>query len=180
MHIFVPVFRHKCCLLSLLCEPVDLVSAKKLTEEELNALIAHAHRRIEQLQRQLAEQMAMETQRLEKALTQQQSEDEQLATQKVASEVERLKEEFLVEKEKWVRRQSIGLYSCVQTCLPLRFCHNFYRKKLKLRELRPKNYITWKKIEKTPQSFICYHFGQNRHGNWPQISVGKKKVHPKK
>ena len=53
-----------------------LFKAKKLTEEELNALIAHAHRRVEQLQRQLAEQMAMETQRLEKALLQQKSEDE--------------------------------------------------------------------------------------------------------
>ena len=35
---------------------------KKLTEDELNSLIAHAHRRIEQLQKQLAEQIAMEQQ----------------------------------------------------------------------------------------------------------------------
>jgi coenzyme F420-reducing hydrogenase delta subunit len=33
---------------------------KKLTEDELNSLIAHAHRRIEQLQKQLAEQIALE------------------------------------------------------------------------------------------------------------------------
>lgn len=75
--------------------------AKKLTEEELNALIAHAHRRIEQLQRQLAEQMAMEALRVEKALKQQQLEDAKLALQQVGAEGERLKEEFLVEKEKW-------------------------------------------------------------------------------
>lgn len=80
-----------------------MFKARKLTEEELNALIAHAHRRIEQLQRQLAEQMAMEAQRLEKSLLQQQSEDEQLAMQKVAAEAERLREEFLIEKERWVR-----------------------------------------------------------------------------
>lgn len=35
---------------------------KKLSEDELNSLIAHAHRRIEQLQKQLAEQIAMEQQ----------------------------------------------------------------------------------------------------------------------
>ena len=82
-----------------------LFKAKKLTEEELNALIAHAHRRVEQLQRQLAEQMAMETQRLEKALLQQKSEDEQLTMQKLNAEAERLREEFLVEKERWVRKR---------------------------------------------------------------------------
>ncbi|XP_076468715.1 MICOS complex subunit MIC60-1-like [Babylonia areolata] len=74
---------------------------KKLTEEELNALIAHAHRRIEQLQRQLAEQMAMEAHRVEKALKQQQLEDAKLALQQVAAEAERLGEEFIVEKDKW-------------------------------------------------------------------------------
>ncbi|KAL8567933.1 hypothetical protein ACOMHN_059055 [Nucella lapillus] len=74
---------------------------KKLTEEELNALIAHAHRRIEQLQRLVAEQMAMEAQRVEKALTQQQLEDAKLALQQVGAEAERLKEDFAVEKEKW-------------------------------------------------------------------------------
>lgn len=111
-----------CLTLSLKCSPCPptlphcllcynmksaavLFKAKKLTEEELNALIAHAHRRVEQLQRQLAEQMAMETQRLEKALLQQKSEDEQLAVQKLNAEAESLREEFLVEKERWVRKR---------------------------------------------------------------------------
>lgn len=74
---------------------------KKLTEDELNALIAHAHCRIDQLQRQLAEQMAMETQRMEKSLTQQQCEDERLCHEKIACEVDRLKAAFCLEKDKW-------------------------------------------------------------------------------
>ena len=78
-------------------------TARKLTEDELNALIAHAHRRIEQLQRQVAEQMALESQRLEKALCQQTCEDDKLAIARVAAEAERLQEEFMMEKERWVR-----------------------------------------------------------------------------
>jgi mitofilin len=44
---------------------------KKLTEDELNSLIAHAHRRIEQLQKQLAEQIALEQVRIQQSMEQQ-------------------------------------------------------------------------------------------------------------
>ncbi|KAJ8317181.1 hypothetical protein KUTeg_005085, partial [Tegillarca granosa] len=74
---------------------------KKMSEEELNSLIAHAHRRIEQLQKQLAEQTALEQKRVRESLEQQQKEDEKVATQKVADEAEKLRNEFLIEKEKW-------------------------------------------------------------------------------
>ncbi|CAG2237212.1 FCJ1 [Mytilus edulis] len=74
---------------------------KKLTEEELNSLIAHAHRRIEQLQKQLAEQIALEQQRIQQALEQQIQEDDRLSDQRVANEQQRLKNEFLIQKEKW-------------------------------------------------------------------------------
>ncbi|XP_048249349.1 MICOS complex subunit MIC60-1-like [Haliotis rufescens] len=74
---------------------------KKLTEEELNSLIAHAHRRIEQLQKQLAEQLALESQHIDKALEQQVKEDEKLAAMRVKMEAEKMQGDFGVEKEKW-------------------------------------------------------------------------------
>lgn len=77
-------------------------SAKKLTEEELNALIAHAHRRIEQLQRTLAEQVAMEAKRIQDALEQQKKEEDLLTTKLVMIENERLKDTFAMEKQNWV------------------------------------------------------------------------------
>jgi len=72
----------------------------KLSEDELNSLIAHAHRRIEQLQRQIAEQQALEQTRLEAALTRQQEEDEKLGDKRVQREQEKLKAQFEIEKEK--------------------------------------------------------------------------------
>lgn len=74
---------------------------KKLTEEELNSLIAHAHRRIEQLQNQLAKQIALEQQRIQDALEQQRQEDDKLADQKVSSEQQRLKDDFMLQKDRW-------------------------------------------------------------------------------
>ncbi|KAH9519062.1 hypothetical protein Btru_009016 [Bulinus truncatus] len=79
---------------------VKIGSGKKLSEEELNALIAHAHRRIEQLQRQIAEQLAMERQRLALALEAQRQEDLKITNAAVAEERSRLQEEFDVERQK--------------------------------------------------------------------------------
>lgn len=62
---------------------------KKLTEEELNALIAHAHRRVYQLQKELAEQQAMEQKRLAAAMEVQKEEDEGVTKSKVMLELER-------------------------------------------------------------------------------------------
>lgn len=83
-------------------------SGKKLTEEELNALIAHAHRRIEQLQRQLAHQMTMEASRIVHACQLQKVEDDNLCCQRIATEGERLKAEFSLEKDNWVRNICIS------------------------------------------------------------------------
>ncbi|ESO86545.1 hypothetical protein LOTGIDRAFT_128909, partial [Lottia gigantea] len=74
---------------------------KKLTEDELNSMIAHAHRRIEQLQKQLAEQLAVESQKIEKALEFQRNEDEKLIQNRVNVERQRLREQFKLEKERW-------------------------------------------------------------------------------
>ena len=73
-----------------------------MSVDDLNSLIAHAHRRIEQLQRQLAEQQAMEAQRIEVALASQKAEDEKLATARVHREKDRLRGEFNMERIEWV------------------------------------------------------------------------------
>ncbi|XP_055881014.1 MICOS complex subunit MIC60-like isoform X2 [Biomphalaria glabrata] len=86
--------------LESLLPDVKIGSGKKLTEDELNALIAHAHRRIEQLQKQIAEQLAMERQRLSLALEAQRQEDLKITKAAVAEEHLRLQEEFDVEKQK--------------------------------------------------------------------------------
>lgn len=72
-----------------------------LTENELNSLIAHAHRRIDQLQKQLAEQQLMEQQRTEKALERQKEEDDKLAEQMIAREKDRMAAELDIVKQKW-------------------------------------------------------------------------------
>ncbi|WAR21966.1 MIC60-like protein [Mya arenaria] len=74
----------------------------KLTEEELNVLIAHAHRRIEQLQRQLAQYEASQNQRLQQSLSDQRDEDE-LITQARESEA---KVEFEIELRRELARQT--------------------------------------------------------------------------
>ncbi|XP_071491565.1 MICOS complex subunit MIC60-like [Diadema antillarum] len=62
---------------------------KKLTEEELNSLIAHAHRRVYQLQRALAEQQAMEQQRLAEAVAKAHEADQEVVKSKILVELER-------------------------------------------------------------------------------------------
>ena len=55
----------------------------KLSEAELNLLIAYAHRWIMQLQRQLAEYQLLEEQHLTDALSKQQAEDDVIAASKL-------------------------------------------------------------------------------------------------
>ena len=73
-----------------------------MTEEELNSLIAHAHRRIEQLQHQLADSQALEQLRTSEALDVQRAEDEKLTRQKISLEQDRLRAQFDLEKQKLV------------------------------------------------------------------------------
>ena len=60
-----------------------------MTEDELNSLIAHAHRRIEQLQRQLAEQQAMEQERMAQVLNKQRTEDRGISESEINRELDR-------------------------------------------------------------------------------------------
>ena len=73
-----------------------------MTEEELNALIAHAHRRVYQLQRELAEQRAMDQQRLGAALEKQVEEDDSVAKSRIRAELERQAADLAVLFEKKV------------------------------------------------------------------------------
>ena len=95
----------------------SLYLGKRLSEDELNALIAHAHRRIEQLQKQIAEHLAMERQRLNAALETQRQEDIHLTNSAVLDERTRLKQEFEVEQQKTVGFKTSSLCNRVQFTL---------------------------------------------------------------
>ncbi|KAM8808339.1 MICOS complex subunit MIC60 isoform 1-T1 [Eudromia elegans] len=73
---------------------------EQLSPDDLNSLIAHAHRRIEQLNRELAEQRVREQQRIEAALDQQKLEDRKALEAAVAKALERHKGEIELEQEK--------------------------------------------------------------------------------
>ncbi|CAD5216949.1 unnamed protein product [Bursaphelenchus okinawaensis] len=76
---------------------------KKLNEEELNALIAHAHLRVDQLRRQLAEQQLLEEKNIAKALEEQRKSDANLSRAQLDLELTRVKEIGNVELERKLR-----------------------------------------------------------------------------
>ena len=94
------VFRSVCFIFVSIFTPFP--PERRLSEDELNSLIAHAHRRIEQLQMQLAEQQVLEEQRTGQALQRQKEEDEKFAVDRVEREKERLRGELGIIKSKWV------------------------------------------------------------------------------
>lgn len=94
-------------------------TGKKLSEGELNSLIAHAHRRIEQLQHQLANHMAMEKERIQEALNIQQKADETVCDRRIQDEALKIKNSINLEKSKWVwmRKQTLrSFYICCICC----------------------------------------------------------------
>ncbi|KFO72530.1 Mitochondrial inner membrane protein, partial [Cuculus canorus] len=74
----------------------------QLSTDDLNSLIAHAHRRIDQLNRELAEQRVREQQHIESALEKQKLEDKKAFEAAVAKALERHKSEIEMEQEKKV------------------------------------------------------------------------------
>ncbi|NXY16016.1 MIC60 protein, partial [Atrichornis clamosus] len=74
----------------------------QLSTDDLNSLIAHAHRRIDQLNRELAEQRVREQQHIESALEKQKLEDKKAFEAAVAKALERHKSEVELEQEKKV------------------------------------------------------------------------------
>ncbi|XP_030348933.1 MICOS complex subunit MIC60 isoform X2 [Strigops habroptila] len=74
--------------------------ADQLSTDDLNSLIAHAHRRIDQLNKQLAEQRVREQQHIELALEKQKLEDKKAFEAAVAKALEHHKSEIELEQEK--------------------------------------------------------------------------------
>ncbi|XP_072252358.1 MICOS complex subunit MIC60 isoform X2 [Leuresthes tenuis] len=72
----------------------------KLSTDDLNALIAHAHRRIDQLNRELAEQRVREQIHIDAALDQQKLEDQKALENAVNTELQHVKEEARLEQER--------------------------------------------------------------------------------
>lgn len=79
-------------------------TSDKLTTDELNLLLAHAHRKVLHLQTQLARlqatQETMEHDRFKEALVRQRAEDGQLLESKVEAELERQRQQLEVEYKK--------------------------------------------------------------------------------
>ncbi|KAF8785750.1 MICOS complex subunit Mic60-like isoform X1 [Argiope bruennichi] len=105
---------------------------KPFSESDLNLLIAHAHRRIEQLQKQLAKQQVTEKIRVDEAVRLQKLKDERFADSKIEAELERrsvdlesaiadrvahLKEEFENELRQQLRRQAAAHADHIQEVL---------------------------------------------------------------
>ncbi|KGL91261.1 Mitochondrial inner membrane protein, partial [Charadrius vociferus] len=77
-------------------------AAGQLSTDDLNSLIAHAHRRIDQLNKELAEQRVREQQHIETALEKQKLEDKKAFEAAVAKALEHHKSEIEIEQEKKV------------------------------------------------------------------------------
>ncbi|NXO48373.1 MIC60 protein, partial [Aramus guarauna] len=77
-------------------------AAGQLSTDDLNSLIAHAHRRIDQLNKELAEQRVREQQHIESALEKQKLEDKKAFEAAVAKALEHHKSEIEIEQEKKV------------------------------------------------------------------------------
>ncbi|XP_057353012.1 MICOS complex subunit MIC60 isoform X9 [Manis pentadactyla] len=76
--------------------------ADKLSADDLNSLIAHAHRRIDQLNRELAEQKATEKQHIALALEKQKLEERRAFDSAVAKALEHHRSEIQAEQDKKV------------------------------------------------------------------------------
>ncbi|KAJ8382459.1 hypothetical protein SKAU_G00032370 [Synaphobranchus kaupii] len=74
----------------------------KLSTDDLNSLIAHAHRRIDQLNRELAEQRVREQIHIDAALEQQKLEDKKALEVAVATALEHNREEMRLEQQRKV------------------------------------------------------------------------------
>ncbi|XP_014666371.1 PREDICTED: MICOS complex subunit Mic60-like [Priapulus caudatus] len=73
---------------------------KKLTEDELNSLIAHAHLRVEQLQGQLFDQQVRQRHLMETAVTHQKRDDATMYSKQLSQEMEKRNQEFEEEKKR--------------------------------------------------------------------------------
>ncbi|KAK6110848.1 Mitochondrial inner membrane family protein [Brugia pahangi] len=77
----------------------------KLNEEELNALIAHAHLKVDQLRKQLAEQQVREEQNIACALEEQRKSQSRLTEEEINLKIQAAREEIQLEAEKVLSMQ---------------------------------------------------------------------------
>uniref|UniRef100_A0A1I8EJP4 MICOS complex subunit MIC60 n=1 Tax=Wuchereria bancrofti TaxID=6293 RepID=A0A1I8EJP4_WUCBA len=77
----------------------------KLNEEELNALIAHAHLKVDQLRKQLAEQQVREEQNIACALEEQRKSQSKLTEEEINLKIQTIREEIQLEAEKMLSMQ---------------------------------------------------------------------------
>lgn len=77
--------------------------AGQLSTDDLNSLIAHAHRRIDQLNSELADQRVREQQHIEAALEKQKLEDKRALETAVAKALEHRKSEIQIDQDKKVQ-----------------------------------------------------------------------------
>lgn len=84
------------------------LSFSKMTEEELNALIGHAHKRIDQLQNRLAEQEALEEVRITAAVDRQKEEDITLNLLSINMEKQSWEQDIQMLKANWEVEAHIG------------------------------------------------------------------------
>lgn len=84
-----------------------LLLAGKLSEDDLNALIAHAHRRIDQLNRELAEQRVSEQIHIDAALEQQKLQHQKTLEKTVNTALQHVREETRLEQERKVEGRFI-------------------------------------------------------------------------
>ncbi|PIO77600.1 hypothetical protein TELCIR_00307 [Teladorsagia circumcincta] len=78
---------------------------KSLTEDELNALIAHAHLKVDHLRRQLSEQQVREEQHIARAIADQREADERIAAERLRIELQRVQQQQDVEIERAVMQK---------------------------------------------------------------------------
>jgi len=90
-----------------------LAESGQLTTPELNSLIGHAHRRVDQLQRQLVEQTAMEPLRVDAVLDDQRAKDERLMDEEIAHERQRFAAEINKLRDAWVCSVTAA---CIMNC----------------------------------------------------------------
>ncbi|WKY16032.1 hypothetical protein Q1695_001033 [Nippostrongylus brasiliensis] len=79
--------------------------SKNLTEDELNALIAHAHLKVDNLRRQLTEQQVREEQHIARAIADQREADERIAAERLRLEMQRIQQQRDVEIERAVMQK---------------------------------------------------------------------------
>jgi mitofilin len=78
------------------------LDGEQLTNEELNSLLIHAHKRVLQLQKQIEKMQLTQNQQIQAALSEQQRQNSELQKQNEANLYSLHRKEFELEKDKTV------------------------------------------------------------------------------